>query len=271
MPSEKKLLSEPEVNAHFFNALKQVKPILEARTNYHQASLGTWDAELSLVNECFTFVVTDIVSIKEIMEDIDLTHDCPNFARDLDDALNDSAHTLGYEFSPKGLLLDEDDSKSLYLNKRVRASEFHIIGDKALLRATVDFNLTGMDYNTLFDKVDLTKFASRNYDTSLMDTSEVKNRSDCPVIVRYYGNNIHVQDKVDMNLLTAWMKFQFFKQLFPVTFDPFFEKDGLLHQKTKTYGELAPEYTVPSNMENMYHSNAQMKLKRKYNDSEDFL
>jgi hypothetical protein len=76
--------------------------------------------------------------------------------------------------------------------------------------------------------------------------------------------------RVDNELLRGWMMFQFMKQLFPVKFDPYFERDGLIHLKSSGYSTLLPEFEIPKHIMYIEKTLEDLKLCNKYRDSEWF-
>lgn len=264
------LLSDPAIRTQFFDELATSNPTMELVKNYAVVNFDSWTQFLSISGDCFYILLTEIVDLQTVLTDYELSADSMD-SDEFDDAMNDIMSSFAYNVIPKGLLLDTDDNKPLYLDyKGSHSPEYHIVGDKILLRVVSYYWLSGSAYNTLLEAVDLTQFICRRYDTKDKDP-KVTHKTDCDVITHTRNGEIdYIEPKIDLKLLKSWMTFQLMKQVFPVTFDPFFERDGLIHQKYNGYNVLGPQYKLPSELIDFNRTVANLQLSRRYHDSEWF-
>lgn len=268
-------LADPENNKKYFAELSRAGASMETNVNYHTVEFNSLREELAVYNERFYFLHTEtkalapiLAEFRECYEDDTLTEQSESFDSFLDDFLYEVAENV----SLSGLLLDTDSGKPLYLERGMATEkEYYVIGDNILFRVVVPFTLRGEKCSELFDNVDLSKFGKRLYDDEGMDY-QTTNQTDLPTVYPAFdGRFIFTGETIDHRLLVAWMRYEFLKQIFPVKNNPFFERDGFIHFKTRGYGDIQPEYELPSNLVHFHRSVRELKLSRKYNDREYFV
>lgn len=192
----------------------------------------------------------------------------------LKESIGDYASEIGYNDTPDKFLVDRDCSKKLYLSNLLHKVRYEIIGDQVLIFKVFNVELRGENYNSILKDVDMTKFLKRNYKepTDYKPSEDLEGIATKPVIVSTLldGKTPYFNNEVDENLFRAWVICQFMKQLFKCTYDPFFEKDGLIHQRGKGYGEKTPEYDLPENL-NYHDLLMSLSLSRQYISNENLL
>lgn len=269
-------LADPENNKKYFKALSEAGASMETGINYHVVKFNSFQQELAVYNETFYFLHTEkrnlnpiLSDFRECYEDETLTEQSENFDSFLDDYLDDATTNIKL----KGLLIDTDSNKPLYLEKRhCTEKEYYIIGNMILFRVVVPFILRGDQYQDIFNNVDLSKFGKRHYYQDELMDYKTTNQTDLPTVFpSMNGDIIFTGETIDHRLLVAWMRYEFLKQIFPVKNNPFFERDGLIHFKTRGFGDIQPEYQLPSNLVHFHRSVRELKLSRKYNDQEYFV
>jgi len=126
--------------------------------------------------------------------------------------------------------------------------------------------------------VDLRPFMVRRYDVENFD-SATQNVDEQDVLLHYIarGDGLgggesfpYSEFKIDRYFLVDWVRHQFLKQVFNVTFDPYYLRDGLLHKKSSGFGDKSPEYDVPKCVVRLRDAMLQCDISRRYNDQEVF-
>lgn len=263
-------LSDPEVQAKFFAYITRYPPEMGLVKNYVHVKFKSWKESLMISRDCFRALHTKIVDLNTVLNDYEFTLDCIG-SNEFDDVMNDMMMDFAFNRLPKGFLLDQNDKNPLYLDYRgCESREYHIVGDKILFRVVSYFWLAGSEYSSLLNDVDLTKFILRRYDKESSDPA-ITNNTERNVTTFMRGNEIDcIEPEIDLNLLKSWMTFQLMKQVLPVTLNPFFERDGLIHQKSKGSSLLKPEYKLPKELVDFNKTLSDLQLCRQYHDSEWF-
>jgi hypothetical protein len=140
----------------------------------------------------------------------------------------------------------------------------HRAGDTIVVFGETRYTMRGPGYAMQsMHKVDLSKFRRRAYLTP-EDMTGV-NADDCPV------NQEHLKYSYDLDyqLLNEWLIHQFMSKIFRCTFDPFYEKDGLMHVRHNKFGDRQPEYTVPEGFDRWQIAST-LRVSERYHD-DDYL
>lgn len=267
MSDSPKYLSDPKVQADYFKSLTDPKrrggPLLESKYG-SSIWMDDWTESFSVTREYFHFLHTMTVPLNEVINKGE-TVDSQAFK----DGMHDYMLDHGFDCTPKGLLLDCDDDKPLYLSRKGNSeSEYHIVGDQVFVRIVVSFELRGSSYNSLFKDLDLTKFNERDYAGEDFKPSE-QNYSDQDVEVHYRNeDSCYANPKIDRDLFFSWISFQFLKQIFPVKYDPFYERDGLIHVESKGYSSNRPVFDLPKNLKHINRTINELKICREFHDRE---
>lgn len=194
-------------------------------------------------------------------------------SEDFKDIMSDTLLNLGSScgVNTEGLLTDADDSKSIYIDYCGPAdSEYHVIGDKVVLRSIKCFQFRGEGYNALFNNQDLTKFAIPHYDCDDVFDPHTMSATDQDVQACYLDGIIYAEHKVDCELLKHWMEFQALKQIFEVAYDPFFEREDLIHFKSSGYRNHDYRFNTPSRIVNVNQTIQDLQFCRQHHNSEWF-
>lgn len=259
-------LSDPEVKSQYNNYISSERPKLECAIKNHAISVNSHMIELSMIEPCFVCVRTVTLSVSELLKKFSLSS-----VSDLMPHIDEMFSDVGKGDS-EGFLLDFDSSKPLYLKDAgVCSREHYIINDALLLRVERMLSVEGEDSGKwLFAPVDLRFFAKRLYDHESF-VCDVSNINDQDVLVPVNDSGDLRQEILDgftvqSDLLVSWVKHQFLKQVFSVTFDPFYERDGLIHQKYDGYREKSPEYKLPDTLVRFRELMEQCEISRRYSN-----
>lgn len=192
----------------------------------------------------------------------------------LKESISDYASEIGYNTVPDEFLVDWDCSKKLYLSNLIHKVRYEIIGDQVLIFKVCNIELRGANYNSILKDVDMTKFLKRKYKEPMdyKPAEDLEGITTNPVVISTLldGKTPYIENNIDQNLFRSWVKCQFMKQLFKCTYDPFFEKEGLIHQRGKGYGKKPPEYNLPENL-NYHDLLMSLSLSRQYISNENLL
>lgn len=172
--------------------------------------------------------------------------------------------TFAGRYPIDGLVISLDDSDPLYLDYKGFSCVVHRAGDTIVVFGETRYTMRGPGYAMQsMHKVDLSKFRRRAYLTP-EDMTGV-NADDCPV------NQEHLKYSYDLDyqLLNEWLIHQFMSKIFRCTFDPFYEKDGLMHVRHNKFGDRQPEYTVPEGFDRWQIAST-LRVSERYHD-DDYL
>lgn len=264
-----KNLSDPKINLKYMNALSTIKPFLECAVNYHTVNFDGHMVQLMMVEPYFICVHTKVDSVKSMMEDMGID-DVAEFELYLGDYFYDVG-----KGNSDGFLLDFDSSKPLYLDDAGLASkEHHIVGDTIILRVERRIVVKGdASCDWLVEAIDLRRFVKRKYNNDGFDYA-VSNIDEQDVLIPFIDVDakgiVFPEFNIDRQLLVEWLKHQFLKQVLKVSFEPFYERDGLIHKKHRGYGDKEPEYDLPASLVRFRESMAECDISRRFNDHEVF-
>lgn len=217
--------------------------------------------------DVFKFVHTDVVSLSEIKKCYE-----DDFSEEyIPDFISDFAYDLRDKIDLSELKITTDSNQPLYLEHYHNTYEYHQFDDKFFVRVEVYFRLNGALSNRLFENFDLSKFITRQYEHDEIETmlAEDKGVSDFDAFIPAVDEEFFYHDgRIDDFLLFNYIRHQFLSQVFHCTYDPFFEKDGLIHQKHRGFGEKEPEYVLPKQLIDLKGTIKNLKVGRRYHDTE---
>lgn len=211
---------------------------IDHHINYAQTKFDNPIVDLSCSREVFKFLVTKTIPVSEVKECYEEDYN----DQSIRDYADDVAYDMRKECDLSMLKIDTDSSKVLYLEPRAHTFEHYVIGETILIRSVVSFYLCGDDYNSLFKDFDVSRFITRHYDHEPIEIMLENDRcvSDYSAFIPAFSEEHYYHDgKIDGRLMASYMHHQLLSLIFKVTYDPFFEKDGLIHQKGKGFGERA--------------------------------
>ncbi len=186
----------------------------------------------------------EILSKKSFFEDGEDIND----VQTLTDRINDYCFEIGREYLPKEFLLDLDYNKKLFLEPLRGESSFKVIGDNVAIYKMAFFQTRGADSYTILKDIDLTRFLKRSYEKpdnyNHMDDKEGITSKPCKV-VSFPDGQAYIPNEIDHTLFKSWAVHQFVKRIFKCTNEPFFEREGMIHQKTIGTTKIEPEYILP--------------------------
>lgn len=227
----------------------------------------------SLTQEIIPLEYFELKPLSFFLNDDDLEEDKndPDF---LKYRIQDYIQEIGYNDVPEGFLVDRDCGKELYLDNIIHENRYEIIDKQVLIFKTCNLELRGAKYNSILKEVDMIKFIKRNYKApeNYEASSDIEGISTKPLVSSTLSDykTPFIENVIDDELFRSWAICQFMKQLFKCTYDPFFEKDGLIHQKGRGYGKDKPKYELPENL-NYYDLVRSLSLSREYHSNENML
>lgn len=243
---------------------------LEHRANHVKTEFEDPFPLLTYSREAFTFLVTDTISESELKEELGDDFEDSEFVQSY---LEDAAYELGKNIDFSSCKLDTDSSKPLYLSRLGSSDECYKIQDTYFIRSEVCFELRGSEYGIAFNELDLRQFITRKYDTpeDYKPLEDKKGASDFDVVCTAFEGDLERiwhDGKIDYMLFMNYLHFKFLSLVFDVKVNPFFERDGLIHQKCKGYGEINYEFAIPEQLINLNRTLKDLKIARKYRDTE---
>lgn len=184
---------------------------------------------------------------------------------DIKSHLNDGFFGMKY---PDGLLVGDDnsigDDSQCYLTQSLRSVDYLEHDDVYFVTVVTWYgirqNVSSYDFAT---DVESSKFIIRYHDDDVsVKPNDVKQK-----LFDFGGKMMpYPTHELKAQLFFDWMMHKFTCMIFPCTFDPFFEEDGLIHRDTSTnYGN--PKYDLPSGVSILDFRDT-IVMGRQYHDSD---
>lgn len=228
---------------------------------YHK--LKEKEITFSMKNERFKFhLPTKILKYSDVVAQY--IKDCEE-QPDNDDVLREYVEDVfiddAYEVTPEGTLISFDDNDDIYLSSCGAEGNARVFKEQGIviLEGCLRYELRGKDYKTVVDyTIDLDKFLERDYETEI--TADTKNwgADQFPVMVWVTstldgeGEYVVWDKKIDQELLKEYLIHQMLSKVFKCTYNPFYEKDGLVHVVHKGYRFKMAEYDTPEGFDMGY-------------------
>lgn len=143
--------------------------------------------------------------------------------------------SVGFDVLPPGLLLTTT-SEPLYLSYGRQTVHVDVVQDTVVVTGEVLYEMRGPGYHIAENQdVDLSLFRTRYH------LGNDGNMDERPINMDHLSYSF----ELDFALLNGWIIHQFLKKLFRCNSDPFYVKDGLMHQRHDRNRPIKPEYVVP--------------------------
>lgn len=166
---------------------------------------------------------------------------------ELHNSINNYIQEYNYNKFPKEFIIKGNEEKPFYLTSRSKGS-FEIIGEQVAMQIETIFYLNGEGFQNLFKNLNMTKFINRKYNTPEDFQDKTLDITNFPVVSYKYDTGLLcLSHNIYYDLFKDWVLHQIMKNVFKCSFDPFYEKNGLIHRRTKKHKQLKPIYVLPDN------------------------